>query len=151
MYSGNRLSYYIWIIILALMLIGFLSSVLYWVFVYGQMGEVLPCGCHILTKNELMYIMIEYKASILGIKPIYLSLIGFPVGAIVSLYALTKSYIYKTVFMVASVSISTTYIPYLIYLLLSHGIFCIYCSIMQGAAISSAILSILDYMIRTKI
>ena len=152
MKNGYRYSHYIWLTIFILMIIGFISSILYWLSVYTHMGIILPsCGCHILTKNDLLFLMIEFKASILGVKPIYLSLVGFPIGASLAFYAWIRSNMSKTMFMIISTGLSVTYIPYLIYLFISHGVFCIYCSIMHATIISSAILSVFDYIKRGKL
>jgi len=136
----------IWILVVALMTIGTITAYLYWFEVYDKSNQELACGCYKLRKNEIIFIMAEYKASIFGVKPIYLALVCFPVGLALSITALLEYDIAKLIITVSSLGLSISYVPYLINLLITSNIICIYCNIMQATIILTAILSIISYI-----
>lgn len=136
----------IWILIIILMFIGSITAYLSWFQVYKNPNRESACGCYKLRKNEIIFIMVEYKASILGVKPIYLALACFPIGLVLSITALLKHNIARLIITVSSTILSISYIPYLINLLITNNITCIYCNIMQTTIILTAILSITSYL-----
>ena len=150
--TGKYAGSVIWIIILSLMIIGLAYAYNYWVVYHIEKDDSSSrCMCGLLDEDRVLQMFIEIKAEIYGVKPIYFALIGFPIGAILAFLSIFNVKIAKNIFRGSSIAVSTTYIPYLIYVEYSYGIYCILCTVMQATVILSTVLSIASIFIENRI
>ena len=128
--------------------IGFIAGILYYIKIIGITQDEI-CEC-IISISDGLFVVSEGYGSILGIHLIYWALIGFGIGFILSILAAlnsTKSMIILTFGAIVS---SFSIVPYTIFIELNIvGAVCLYCTIMQGAIVATALYSIYLLWIRS--
>jgi len=143
----GRKAFNSWILIETLLVTGLLISLYYSYIVEYE----IECGCIIGKGLYLSYIM-EYS-KIFGVRAIDLSVAGFLAGSLLGMLAILGIQLCRKILILGALVAAIILIPYYIYLEISLGFICIYCSALQmiTVAVGALLFSIfLEMMKRHK-
>ena len=124
----------IWVVIEILMLVGLFVSLRYLYIIENNLG----CECIIGEGLYLSYI-INYS-KIMGIRAIDLSTLGYFVGSLIGLLAVLNERKSRLIVGIGGIVAAIIFIPYYIYLEISLGFICLYCTVLQIISILIAAL-----------